>query len=141
LGEVREWNDRLANRLGDRGPVLKLLVGTHADDASCPIDQPSIDDLVSKSAPKGSSRTSAMSGRGIDAFKSSLSKLLEWSQVPLVTLSQAFENVRKAIEELQSEKRSTVLYSELESKIREVDGNLFDAQALSSTVSHIARQA
>jgi GTPase SAR1 family protein/predicted MPP superfamily phosphohydrolase len=140
LDEVREWNDRLANRLGDTSALTRLLVGAHVDDEDCPIDQVAIDALLKQLDLRGPIFTSASAPHGINELKEAIAGAIDWSSLPRVTRIELYDVVHREIQTLQKEKRSTIYFNELEKRIRELEGDRFDADSFGSVVSQLARQ-
>jgi small GTP-binding protein len=94
--EVEGWNLRLEKQLHGR-ETIKLLVGTKLDQATTPVGQNGLQQLLTTCGFAGYYATSAKTGDGIPELRQALAAALAWDKLAKTTRPLVFQQVREAI--------------------------------------------
>jgi small GTP-binding protein len=137
--EVEGWTLRLEKQLHGR-ETIKLLVGTKLDQATTPVDQNGLQQLLTRCGFAGYYATSAKTGDGIPELREALAAALDWDKLAKTTRPLVFQQVREAIAAHRDNGEIVLPYHELAEQIRQEHAEPFDPSDVDTVVKQLAVQ-
>lgn len=137
IDDMRGW----CRRLDTAAPrAARLVVGSKVDDATVPLSRVALDGLAAEAHAEGPLLTSASTGRGVDALRRAIARLVPWDEVPAISRDATFQAIEAEIRLLRESGRVTMRRLDLDTALAQSLGPRADAGAVDAVLGRLAQR-